>query len=88
MAEHLGVQRPRVNLYRTDDRLMVAAPLPGMEPSDIVVEITATGQLVLHGEFRGALTGQKRRTPGGVERRPVSPRVHPASRRRRRARQM
>jgi HSP20 family protein len=59
MAEHLGVQRPRVNLYRTDDRLMVAAPLPGMEPSDIVVEVTATGQLILHGEFRGALTGQK-----------------------------
>jgi HSP20 family protein len=54
-----GVQQPLVNLYRTDDRVMVAAPLPGMEPSDIVVELTGNGQLVLHGEFRGALTGQK-----------------------------
>jgi HSP20 family protein len=54
-----GVQQPLVNLYRTDDRVMVAAPLPGMEPSDIVVEITTNGRLVLHGEFRGALTDQK-----------------------------
>src|SRR4051794_652879 len=53
------VQQPLVNLYRTADRVMVAAPLPGMEPSDIVVEITSNGRLVLQGEFRGALTGQK-----------------------------
>ncbi len=59
MQEHSRTQQPLVNLYRTDDRVMVAAPLPGMEPSDIVVEITASGRLVLHGQFRGALTGQK-----------------------------
>jgi HSP20 family protein len=59
MHEQSRTHQPLVNLYRTDDRIMVAAPLPGMEPSDIVVEITASGGLVLHGEFRGALTGQK-----------------------------
>ena len=59
MYAQSGVQQPLVNLYRTDDRVMVAAPLPGMEPSDIVVELTTNGRLVLHGEFRGALTGQK-----------------------------
>jgi len=46
-------------MYRTPDRLMVAAPLPGMEPDNIVVEITAAGRLVLHGDLRGMLTGQK-----------------------------
>ena len=37
---------------------MVATPLPAMEPSDIRVEVTAEGRLILHGEFRGALTNQ------------------------------
>jgi HSP20 family protein len=59
MQEQSRVQQPLVNLYRTDDRVMVAAPLPGMEPADIAVEITTNGRLVLHGEFRGELTGQK-----------------------------
>jgi HSP20 family protein len=59
MNEQPSVQQPLVNIYRTDDRVMIAAPLPGMEPSDIVVEVTAPARVVLHGEFRGALTGQK-----------------------------
>ena len=59
MHEQSRTHQPLVNLYRTDDRVMVAAPLPGMEPADIVVEITANRRLVLHGTFRGALTGQK-----------------------------
>ena len=59
MPGQTRVQQPLVNLYRTNDRVMVAAPLPGMEPTDIVVEITANGRLVLHGELRGELTGQK-----------------------------
>ena len=59
MQERSRVQQPLVNSYRTDDRVMVAAPLPGMEPGDIVVEVTAEARLVLHGDFRGALTEQK-----------------------------
>jgi HSP20 family protein len=59
MQRHSRTHEPLVNLYRTDDRVMVAAPLPGMEPRDIVVELTADRRLVLHGAFRGALTGQK-----------------------------
>jgi HSP20 family protein len=59
MKDTSRVQQPLVNVYRTDDRVMVAAPLPGMEPSDIVIEITTEGRLIVHGEFRGALTGQK-----------------------------
>jgi HSP20 family protein len=59
MEDTSRVQQPLVNVYRTDDRVMVAAPLPGMEPSDITVEITTEGRLVLPGDFRGALTDQK-----------------------------
>ncbi len=30
-----------VKMYRSEDRLTVAAPMPGMEPEDILVEVTA-----------------------------------------------
>jgi HSP20 family protein len=38
---------------------MVAAPMPGMLPEDIVVEVTADGRLILHGRMRGLLKGVK-----------------------------
>jgi HSP20 family protein len=44
-----------VNLYKTLDRLMAAVPMPGLEPEDIIVDITADRRLVLHGEPRGSL---------------------------------
>jgi HSP20 family protein len=50
-------QTIRVNVYRSDDRLTIAAPMPGLEPQDIRVEVTASGGLILHGELRGALKG-------------------------------
>jgi HSP20 family protein len=59
MQEQPRVQQPLVNLYRTVDRVIVAAPLPGMEPDNIVVEVTTSGRLILHGDLRGMLTGQK-----------------------------
>ena len=59
MQEQVPVQQLLVNVYRTEYRVMVAAPLPGMEPANIAVEVTADGGLVLHCDFRGALTGQK-----------------------------
>jgi HSP20 family protein len=59
MQEQAGVQQIPVKMYRSTDRLMVAAPMPGLEPGDISVEVTADGYLVLHGELRGALKGLK-----------------------------
>jgi HSP20 family protein len=41
------------------DRLTVAAPMPGLEPEDIHVEITPDNRLLLHGALRGALKGDK-----------------------------
>lgn len=55
MQEQEKVQFMPVKVYRTVDRLMVAAPMPGMEPEDIVVEVTQDGRLVMHGELRGML---------------------------------
>jgi len=59
MQEQLDLQRVPIKMYSTDDRLMVAAPMPGLQPEDITVEITGAGQLVLSGRLRGALKGVK-----------------------------
>ena len=48
-----------VTMYRGAERLMIAAPMPGLEPEDITVEVRDGGRIVLHGELRGALKGQK-----------------------------
>ncbi len=48
-------QHPRtipVRIYQIDDRIMVAAPLPGLEPGDISVTITGT-RVTIRGEERG-----------------------------------
>jgi HSP20 family protein len=46
-------QRILVKVYRTPDRIMVAAAMPGLEPEDIVVEVLASGHVMLHGRQRG-----------------------------------
>lgn len=55
MQEQLKQQHVPVKMYRTNDRLMVAAPMPGLEPEDIVVEVTTDGFLFIHGDLRGRL---------------------------------
>jgi HSP20 family protein len=51
------IQTIPVKVYRSDGRLTVAAPMPGVEPGDITVDVTAQGELVLHGQLRGTLKG-------------------------------
>ena len=41
-----------VKLYRTQDRVTVAAPMPGILPDDIVVELDGDGRLTLRGDLR------------------------------------
>jgi HSP20 family protein len=55
MQEHEKIQQIPVKMYRTPDRLMVAAPMPGLQPDDILVEVTQEGHLLLQGELRGVL---------------------------------
>jgi HSP20 family protein len=47
-----------VKVYRGRERLMVAAPMPGLEPEDIRVEVTGDERLVLRGAVRGCFKGE------------------------------
>lgn len=57
MQEEAKLQSIPIKVYRTAERLMVAAPMPGLEPEDIIVTVSAAGQLVLEGALRGVLKG-------------------------------
>lgn len=55
MQEQGKRQHIPVKVYRTDDRLMIAAPMAGLEPENILVEVTGDGRLILHGDQRALL---------------------------------
>jgi HSP20 family protein len=55
MQEQVKRQHIPVKVYRTDDRLMIAAPMDGLEPENILVEVTGDGRLILHGDQRALL---------------------------------
>lgn len=59
MPESEKLQQVPVKVYRSSDRLMVTAPMPGMEPEDIFVQVTEDGHLVIQGEVRGLLKDVK-----------------------------
>lgn len=46
-------QRIPIRAYRSAARLTVVSPMPGVEPEDITVEVTADGTLTLRGALRG-----------------------------------
>ncbi|HEY3993110.1 MAG TPA: Hsp20/alpha crystallin family protein [Ktedonobacteraceae bacterium] len=53
--EQAKIQQVPLKVYRAENRLTVAAPMAGMEPEDIVVDITEDGRLLLDGQVRGML---------------------------------
>jgi HSP20 family molecular chaperone IbpA len=59
MYEQGDVQVVPVKIYQTDHRLVVAAPMPGLMPQDVLVVVTWDGQLLLSGNRRGTLKGDK-----------------------------
>lgn len=59
MPERDNMQRVPVKVYRADDRITVAAPMPGLLPGDITVEVAGGNVLVLEGELRGTLKDDK-----------------------------
>ncbi len=59
MTETPKVQSIPVKMYRSADRLMVAAPMPGVEPDDILVDVTENRHLLLQAGLRGALKDVK-----------------------------
>jgi HSP20 family protein len=46
------VQTAPVRIYQSEGRVMVAAPLPGLEPQDITVTITGS-KVTIQGQLRG-----------------------------------
>ncbi len=55
MQERSKIHHVPVKMYRSSDRLVVAAPMPGMEPADIHVEVREDQRWILHGDLRAWL---------------------------------
>ena len=47
-----------VKVYRSDNRVTIAAPMPGLEPQNIGIDVNERS-VVLHGDLRGALKDDK-----------------------------
>ena len=47
-----------VKLYRTADRLVVAAPMAGLRPADVSIEVTESGRLILQSKPHDVLRAQ------------------------------
>lgn len=59
MPEQAKIQQVPLKVYRAIDRLTVAAPMAGIEPGDILVEITDDGRLLIDGKVRAVLKDVK-----------------------------
>jgi len=59
MHEQPKQQHITVKVYRTNECLMVAAPMAGLEPENILVEVTNDSRLTLHDNGRGLLKDVK-----------------------------
>jgi HSP20 family protein len=55
MQEKAKIQHVPIKVYRSTDRLMIAAPMPGLEPEDITVQVDTNGHLIIDGIIRGLL---------------------------------
>jgi HSP20 family protein len=59
VPEKAKIQQVPLKVYQAEDRLTVAAPMAGMEPEDLAIEITDDGRLLLDGKVRGLLKDVK-----------------------------
>jgi len=57
-SQHSPAQPIPLKVYRSRERLTVAAPMAGLEPTDISVEITSDDRLILRGNLRATLKGE------------------------------
>jgi HSP20 family protein len=51
-VDSMARQSIPVKLYRTADRLVIAAPMAGLRPADLSIEVTESGQLILQSKPR------------------------------------
>ncbi len=54
MQEQPKIQSIPIKVYRAPDRLVIAAPMPGSEPEDILVDVTENS-LIMQGKIRALL---------------------------------
>jgi HSP20 family protein len=47
-----------VRLYRTADRIVIAAPMAGLRPADVSIEVTGSGHLIVQSQPRRVLRTQ------------------------------
>jgi HSP20 family protein len=55
MQTQTKIQSVPIKMYRTQDRLTIAAPMPGIQPEDLLIRVTEKNSLILQGEIRGVL---------------------------------
>lgn len=48
-----------LKVYQSAERLSIAAPLPGLEPQDIHIDVNGDGRLRIEGSLRGLLKADK-----------------------------
>jgi HSP20 family protein len=58
MQEQAKIQHIPIKMYRSAERLVIAAPMPGSEPEDILVKVTENS-VVMQGDIRGLLKDVK-----------------------------
>src|SRR5438270_11553963 len=51
-------QSTPVKLYRTADRLVIAAPMAGIRPHDVSIQVTESGRLIPQSRPRGLLRAE------------------------------
>lgn len=59
MEVETSTTRVPANVYRTEDRMMVAVAMPGLQAGDITIEVSDSGSIVVRGDLRGKLKDWK-----------------------------
>lgn len=57
--QNTDAQEIPANVYRSGERVTIAAPMPGLEPDNIMVQVSEGPVVTLHADLRGALKGDK-----------------------------
>ncbi|MEX2227942.1 MAG: Hsp20/alpha crystallin family protein [Dehalococcoidia bacterium] len=56
--QNTDTQEIPANVYRSAERVTISAPMPGLEPQNIVVYVSDGPVVTLHADLRGAMKGQ------------------------------
>jgi HSP20 family protein len=59
MEREISTTPVPANVYRTEDRMMIAVAMPGLQAGDINVEVSGHGRLLVRGDLRGRLKDWK-----------------------------